>query len=304
MKKEQHNCSTSKKLSSLNLLRTFESAGRLQSFKLAAIELYMTPSAVSQQMRELAEQLGVELFVRQGQGLMLSDAGRQYWQEINPLLIAITRSTDALRRQYSGTILRVSLMPSVANNIVLPHLRDFQSAHPDIELRLDVTLANADLLHSSIDLAIRFGEPPWHGCVHHKLLDVFIQPICPAAVAKTFSLIGQPHNLAHAPLIHMTNYPRAWSIFFSHIGLGNPPSKNAFYVDDYPAAIEAARNVGVALALYPLENPLIASQQLIAPYPPVGPISAIYAVSAAGRIQEPAIEAFLQFLKPLLNHLT
>lgn len=69
-----------KRLSSLNLLRTFESAARLQSFKLAAEELHITSSAVSQQIRDLESQLDVKLFDRQGQGLVLSEAGRHYWQ--------------------------------------------------------------------------------------------------------------------------------------------------------------------------------------------------------------------------------
>ena len=292
-----------KRLSSLNLLRTFESAARLQSFKLAAEELHITSSAVSQQIRDLESQLDVKLFNRQGQGLVLSEAGRHYWQDINPLLLAITRSTEALRQRYSCTMLRVSLMPPVANNVVFPHLHDFQQAHPDIKLRLDVTLANADLLHSSVDLAIRFGEPPWQGCEHRKLLAVSIQPVCPAAINKAFDLTGHPLNLRHAPLIHMTSRPQAWPEFFAKTGLGTPSPTDEFYVDDYPAALEAARSLGVALALYPLENPLLEKQLLVAPYPPLGPIGAIYAVCAEGRLQEPAIQSFLDWLTSQLNRL-
>jgi LysR family glycine cleavage system transcriptional activator len=292
------------KLSSLNLLRAFEAAVRLGSFREAAAELCVTPSAVSQQIRLLEEQLGVALFERQGQGISPSNAGRQYWQEVAPLLAGIARATEGLRRRYSRTLLRVSLMPPVASRVVFPHLREFQDQHPDIELRLDVALAQADLLHSPVDLAIRFGEPPWAGCEHRALLPLFIQPVCPPAVDREFQLTGHPENLKRAPLIHMTGRPHAWPEFFAHTGLGPAQPAQEFHVDDYPAAIEAARNLGVALATYPLEKPLVDSDELAAPYPPLGPIGSVYAVTAAGRLDEPAIRAFLGWLEVRLAALT
>lgn len=284
-------------LSSLNLLRAFEAAARLGGFRAAADELCVTPSAVSQQVRQLEEQLGVALFERHAQGITLSAAGRQYWEEIAPHLAGLARATETLRRRHARALLRVSLMPPVASRVVFPHLREFQQRHPDIELRLDVALAQADLLQAPVDLAIRFGEPPWPGCEHRELLPLFIRPVCPPAIDREFALTGHPERLKHAPLIHMSGRPDAWPEFFARTGLGPAQPAAEFHVDDYPAAIEAARSLGVALATWPLEQPLIDRGELAAPLPPLGPIGAVYAVALKGRLAEPALQAFLDWLQ-------
>jgi LysR family glycine cleavage system transcriptional activator len=291
-------------LSSLNLLRAFEAAARLGGFKAAADELCVTPSAVSQQVKLLEEQLGVALFERHPQGIALSEAGKLYWPEISPHIAGLARATETLRRRHARAPLRVSLMPPVASRVVFPHLREFQQRHPDIELRLDVALAQADLLHAPVDLAIRFGEPPWPGCDHRELLPLYVQPVCPPAIDREFRLTGHPEHLKSAPLIHMTGRPNAWPEFFSRTGLGPAQPAAEFHVDDYPAAIEAARSLGVALATWPLEKPLTDQGELAAPFPPLGPIGAVYAVARKGRLDEPAILAFLDWLAERFAALT
>jgi LysR family transcriptional regulator, glycine cleavage system transcriptional activator len=290
-------------LSSLNLLRTFEVAGRHLSFTLAAEELCITTSAVSQQIRKLEEELGITLFERQPRGLALSDAGESYWRDIQLHLEGIDRSTRALIQPASRT-LRVSLMPPLASRIVLPRLADFQQRHPDIELRLDASLRYADLGKQDIDLAIRFGQPPWPGCVHEKLLDLYVLPVCPPAMAAAHDLAHHPERLAQLPLIQMTERPDSWTRFFAMAGLGKPATDKQFFVDDYPAAIEAAETVGVALAILPLEQPLLDSKRLAAPWPAIGPLpESVYAVMRADQSARSDIQAFLDWLKVQLASL-
>ncbi|MDF1628904.1 MAG: LysR substrate-binding domain-containing protein [Alcanivoracaceae bacterium] len=290
-------------LSSLNLLRTFEVAGRHLSFTLAAEELCITPSAVSQQIRKLEEDLGVALFERQPRGLTLSETGERYWRDIQQHLDGIDRSTRDLTRQSSRT-LRVSLMPPLASRIVLPRLTDFQQKHPDIELRLDASLRYADLGKQDIDLAIRFGQPPWPGCVHEKLLDLYVLPVCPPAMAAEHDLAHHPGRLAQLPLIQMTERADSWARFFAMAGLGKPGSDKQFFVDDYPSAIEAAETVGVALAILPLEQPLLDSKRLAAPWPALGPLAeSVYAVMREEQSQRSDIQTFLDWLKNQLSSL-
>ena len=290
-------------LSSLNLLRTFEVAGRHLSFTLAAEELCITTSAVSQQVRKLEEELGIPLFERQPRGLILSEAGEPYWRDIQQHLDGIDRSTRALTRQTSRT-LRVSLMPPLASRIVLPRLTDFQQRHPDIELRLDASLRYVDLGKQDIDLAIRFGQPPWPGCVHEKLLDLYVLPVCPPAMAAAHDLAHHPERLAQLPLIQMTERPDSWARFFAMAGLGKPATDKQFFVDDYPAAIEAAETVGVALAVLPLEQPLLDSKRLAAPWPALGPLpESVYAVMREEQSGRGDIQAFLGWLKTQLASL-
>jgi LysR family glycine cleavage system transcriptional activator len=100
------------------------------------------------------------------------------------------------------------------------------------------------------------------------------------------------------PLIQMTSRPDVWwDKWFSHQGMGSPSGKN-FYVDDYPAAIEASETLGAALAIYPIELPLIASGRVEAPFPPLGPMDeAIYAVYLAPQKHNPGIRAFIEWLR-------
>lgn len=288
-------------VSSLNLLRTFEAAGRHMSFRAAAEELCVTPAAVSQHVRTLEEELGVALFERVHRGLRFTDAGRRYWQDVHEQLTALQRSTDAVRRRGLRRILRVSIMPPLASRVVLPAMEDFQKTHPDIELRLDSSLRNLDLRAGDADLAIRFGAPPWPGCESRKLCDVYVLPVCPPAMAEQYDLERHPENLARMPLIHMTERPEAWPRFFRQTGLGSPQPEREYYVDDYPAAVEAAGSLGVALAVLPPEQPLLDSHRLAAPFPPMGPLDeAIHAVWPENSGSGDAIEAFLAWLVPLI----
>lgn len=284
-------------LSSLNLLRAFEAAARLGSFKDAADALCVTASAVSQQVKTLEEQIGVALFERQPRGLALTEAGQRYAADIRPLLAAIDDATERLRQDRARTVLRLTLMPPLARRVVLPRLGDFQARHPDIELRLDTSLHDQDLQLRQADLALRYGLPPWPGCAHEKLADLYIQAICPPAVAEAYDLAAQPQNLVRAPLVHMTSRPESWARFFAELGLCKPAPAAEFFVDDYPAAVEAAENLGATLAVLPLEKPLIESGRVTA----IGPVlplpEAMYAVMLTERQQEPAIRAFLDWLR-------
>lgn len=294
----------SRSLSSLNLLRAFEAAARHASFKHAGDELCVTASAISQQVRQLEEQLGIALFQRHPRGLTLTDSGARYAADISPLLAAIDEATLRLQSGSQRHLLRVTLMPPLASRVVLPRLADFQSRHPDIELRLDTNVRNVDLAQRQADLAIRYGAPPWTGCVFEKMADLFIQPICPPAVARELDLANQPLNLQHAPLVHMTERPDSWPQFFSTLGLGAPTPAREFFVDDYPAAIEAAETLGAALALLPLEKPLLASGRVCPVGPAIGPLpEAMYAVMLPEKASDPAIRTFLDWLQTQLQQL-
>ncbi len=284
-------------LSSLNLLRTFEVAARRGSFKLAAEELHVTASAVSQQVRSLESQLGLELFERYPGGLRLTDTGRAYLDEIQGPLRALDDATERLRAG-GRSVLRVTLMPPLASRIVLPRLADFRGRHPQIELRIDTSVRNLDLAQRQVDLAVRYGVPPWPGCVHEKLTDLYVQAICPIGLARELDLERHPERLARVPLVHMTERPDHWHKYFQHVGVIAFEPVDVFHVDDYPAAIEAAETLGAALAVWPLEQPLIDSGRVFAVGAPQGPIpEAMYAVMLEERAGDPAIRSFVEWLR-------
>ena len=290
-------------LPNLNLLRVFEAAGRLSSFKLAAEELFVTPSAVSQQIKILEEQLGISLFIRKNRSLALTPEGKDYWQEIHWSLTAIHQKTIEISRHHQQ-ILKISIMPPVASRVVFPNLSNFHQTYPEINLQIDASIKYADILNGEADIAIRFGSPPWQGLHHHKLCDAYIQVVCPPGYSNEFGLKKHPKNIAKVPLIHMSERPGAWERWFEETGFGQPTGKQ-IYLDDYPSAMEAAESLGAMLALIPIEAPLIKTGRLEAPFPALGPLDeSIYAVYREGNHQQAAIESFIHWLSLEISKLS
>ena len=288
------------RLPNLNFFLTFEVAAQLLSFKQAAEALHVTPSAVSQQIQQLEDSIGKQLFLRRNRSLALTHDGEQLLTLIQPHLDGLRRATAAVRGNQNSQ-LRVSVMPPVANRVLLPNMAEFHQAHPDVELLVETSLSNANLLSEGIDITVRFGQPPWPGLNHEKLSDVMIQVITPVGYARQY---GFPQNLqamAQIPLIHMAERPGAWKRFFDQLGL--PASEGTAYkVDDYPAAIQAAETLGAALALYPIEQPLVDAGRVEAPFPPLGPLDeAIYAVYPKNRDLPAGGRAFIDWIQSALS---
>lgn len=290
-------------LPNLNLLKAFEAAGRHTSFKLAAEELFVTPSAISQQVKTLEEQLGVRLFIRKNRALELSPAGKAYWLNIHEVLSQVHQHTMSLINTYQKE-LKVSIMPPVASRIVLPNLASFHEENPSIDLRLDATLKYSDIKKGEADVAIRFGVPPWEGLHHEKLSDIYIQIVCPPGFSRKYKLLDNFKRLVDVPLIHMSERPGAWQKVFDELNLGESTSKQ-IYLDDYPSAMDAAETLGAMLALMPVESLLIDSGRLEAPFPQLGPLDeGIYAVYDADNPQLNEINCFVGWLQALFQQLT
>ena len=136
-----------------NLL-AFESVARRRSFALAAAELHLTPSAVSHQIARLESDLGVRLFERSAHGVRLSYAGTRYLDRVGGALSAISTATEDLREGV-GNSLYVHCAPSIASLWLMPRLRRFAQAHPDISLNLSAAHTQSDFALGQADIDIR-----------------------------------------------------------------------------------------------------------------------------------------------------
>jgi LysR family glycine cleavage system transcriptional activator len=139
---------------SLNAVRVFEVAARHASLKAAARELSVTASAVSHQIKSLEDGLGVALFERRNNAILLSDAGHQFLDHITPALSTIERAATALQRSSSEVTLRVGV--SLAVRWLIPRLETFRQLHPDIRIRLETTHLSEVPLSPDVDLAIGY----------------------------------------------------------------------------------------------------------------------------------------------------
>src|SRR5579885_1397960 len=144
-----------RRLPPLNSLRLFEAAARLLSFKNAAEELLLTPSAVSHGIQTLEDWLGVPLFVRTARGLVLSDSGRDYYPIVTQALDLLSQGSGRIMSRNGQGVLAVSAAPTFAARWLLPRLQRFRELHPEIRVIIDTSQERTELSEAGADLAIR-----------------------------------------------------------------------------------------------------------------------------------------------------
>lgn len=189
------------RLPPLSALRVFEAAARHESFKQAAEELFVTPGAVSQQIRLLEEHVGVELFVRDGRRVVLSDAGKASAQILRE---AFEKMFEATRLMKAGTQkgrVTVSAAPSFAAKWLMPRLYDFSAANEDIDVWVSADMTPVDFAVTDIDLAVRYGNGHYTGLHVEHLLAEAVVPVCSPLLFEA-APIKKPVDLAHHVLLH------------------------------------------------------------------------------------------------------
>ena len=153
------------RLPPLASLRLFEAAGRHQSFKLAAEELHLTPGAVGHGIVALERWLGVTLFERRTNGVVLTEAGRDYLAFVSEALATIAVGTRRLPNARGLRRITISAAPTFALRWLVPRLPSFRERHPDVSLVIDTSPRQVGLPVDNVDLAIRMARAPgrtWH----------------------------------------------------------------------------------------------------------------------------------------------
>lgn len=189
----------------LKAVQAFEAAARLSSFALAAEELFVTPSAVSHQIKLLEEQFGVRLFHRVHRAVVLTDAGRRYAEEVSAAFGRIETATRELGRTAKSDILTVHSTPSFATQWLMPRLARFSAMNPDIDVRLNASYPSAvDLLKDQVDIDIRYGTKRLQpaGTMVLPFPPETIVPLCSPALAGGEHPIRTPEDLRYHTLIH------------------------------------------------------------------------------------------------------
>lgn len=242
------------KIPPVHLLTIFEAAARLESFKLASEELFITPSAISHQIKSLEEHLGFELFQRKSRGVSLNSAGKMYLHYIQLGLNAFDEGTKKLKHKYSAPSLKISCFSTLASNIIIPQMGAFQEAHPDIDIRIETGNHVADLRYDDIDLAIRVGAGEWPNVVATKITDIEIAAVGSKSFIEKYQL-NQLTDVEKAPLIDITMMDDIWGSWAHKLNLTHLPLKRSITFSDYDSSIRAAiQGLGLALAMFPMEK--------------------------------------------------
>jgi LysR family glycine cleavage system transcriptional activator len=243
-----------RELPPLNALRAFEAAARHLSFVRAAEELHVTPAAISQQVKLLEDHLGVSLFQR-GKKLALSDAANTVLPPVSGAFDQIERAMLKMRPYTLGNTLVISAPPAFAARWLIPRLENFQSRHPDIELRLLATKRLVNFQVEDVDVAIRFGEGNFEDLVVERLMPEAIIAVAAPALAAT---INSPEDLAACNLLedesHTINglFPD-WGTWISTLGVNVVSPLRISHFGDANLTIQAAcSGLGVTLTWHSL----------------------------------------------------
>jgi len=228
-----------------NLL-AFESVARRRSFALAAAELHLTPSAVSHQIARLESDLGVRLFERSAHGVRLSYAGTRYLDRVGGALSAISTATEDLREGV-GNSLYVHCAPSIASLWLMPRLRRFAQAHPDISLNLSAAHTQSDFALGQADIDIRYGVPQWGNLVVEPLFEERIVPLASPEFVRERRL-SRIDQLLDMPLIQSNVSIVQWSDWLQAFSDKRAPERYALRFDRAQMSLDAAtQGLGIAL---------------------------------------------------------
>ncbi|MGF6174277.1 transcriptional regulator GcvA [Ensifer sp. 4252] len=185
-------------------LRTFEAAGRHLNFTRAADEVGLTPAAVSYQIKEIEDQLGLVLFTRTSRSIQLTPAGAVVFEAAVQALETLQRAVGRARRMARGAQqLRVSLSPRFATNWLLPRLSQFRAANPTVELTFDISDEVRDFDADDVDIAIRFGSGRYARMRSERLFEAVIAPVCSPKLNAAGARPKTPRDLAGQTLCHV-----------------------------------------------------------------------------------------------------
>ena len=219
-------------------LQAFEAVARRRSFALAAAELHLTASAISHQVARLESDLGVRLFERSAHGVRLSPAGDRYLQRVAGALSALSAATEDLRKGVSNS-LYVHSAPSIASLWLMPRLRRFAQAHPDISLNLSAAHTPSDFALGQADLDIRYGVPQWGDLVVEPLFEERILPLASPAFIREHRL-RRIEQLLDVPLIQSNVSVVQWSDWLKAFSGTRAPERFALRFDRAQMSLDAA----------------------------------------------------------------
>ncbi|TLU67513.1 LysR family transcriptional regulator [Thalassotalea litorea] len=290
-----------RKLPPAHLLVVFEAAGRHQSFKKASAELFITPSAVSHQIRSLEEFLGFELFQRDKRGVSLNAAGQSYLNVVSMSLQKLEHATRQLQNRFQSNTLKISTFPSLSRNIILPKLASFQQQNPSLDIRIETSMNLLDLRYEDIDLAFRIGAGEWPDVAVEKIMDVEIIAVCSMSF-KEQNQLTDVSQITDVPLIDLAGFDNIWGNWSKAVGNGRLKVLPKLTFNDYDASLQAAeQGLGIALAMTPIENYLLKSKILVDPFNLKAdfPMS-LYAVYRDADRQNHDIQTFISWVRQML----
>lgn len=300
-----------RKLPPLRALQAFEAAARLRSFKAAAAELHVTPTAVSHQIQLLEKTCGHRLFQRHPKPLELTGAGAKLYPGLRDGFDALVSAVAAMAETAAPVPLRVTSTNAFASRWLVPRLPDWRQRHPEVPLEIIGTDSVLDLRSGDADVAIRYARTMPTGFVVQEICrDVFF-PVCsPALLARDGVTITRASDLLQCPLIHfdwMTRDPQAptWHQWLATAGLIDPSLTAArrpwalSFREELHAIDAVLAGLGIAICSNIVVGHELKSGALVQAHPLSLPGYGFYLVALTRHVRHSDIEAFATWMRQI-----
>jgi LysR family glycine cleavage system transcriptional activator len=283
---------------SLNELAAFEAAGRHESFTRAAEELALTQSAISKQVRQLEETLGVVLFNRVKGRVVLTTLGCQYIRFARNVLLECEAATHAvIASGGSQATLRIAVLPTFASRWMIPRLPSFLVNHPSLTVSLRSETEPFDFESTPVDVAIHYGGPSWAGANATYLFDEVLVAVTSPDYAASLDLT-EPADLLRAALLQQATRPSLWGQWFQAAAIDHPYPYRGMTFDQFSMASQAAAT-GLGVALMPaflIERELEEGRLVQIGQPLALSEAAYYAVAPLEKEHDPLVLSFIRWL--------
>jgi DNA-binding transcriptional LysR family regulator len=215
---------------SLASLRAFEVVGRRGGISAAAAELNLTVSAVSHQMRELEQSLGIALSRREGRGIALTPEGSALLADLAAGFERIQRGVARTIERRDRQVLTVSCLPWFASRWLIPRLARFQSSHPSSDIRVSTTTRRVDLVREGFDCAIRYGPGGWPDVHAELLFEGVMTALVHRSLVEKVGWPGSPADLGRLGALYAVSAPDDWPDWLRATGTdASPPAPSQTY---------------------------------------------------------------------------
>ena len=293
---------TRRRLPPLNALRAFEAAARHLNFSRAADELAVTPGAVSQQIQNLEDYIGAALFKRTPRGLLLTDAAQTALPALREAFDRLAEAASLLTAAVDGRRLTLTAPPSFAAKWLVPRLKSFEEAYPQVDVWLSADLDIVDFSSGEIDVAVRYGAGRYPGLEIQRLISETVIPVAsPQLVAG--NALETPTDLSRHTLLH-DGSPDAddscpdWSMWLAARGVKGVDGTRGPRFNQSSLVVEAAvGGRGVALAKRTLAQADLDAGRLVVPLQIATAVDfAYYLVHPKTKGRLPQVKAFIAWI--------
>ncbi len=246
----------------LNGIKAFEAAARGGSFAAAGAELNVSPAAISRMVNLLEQRLGITLFERKANRLVLTAAGHAYQNGLTPIFDALASLTAQVTAPASLRVLTIGVGPTFAMRWLIPRLSEFRAREPNVDVRI-TTGGPAVPFGDDWSCGIRLGDGHWPGLVAEPLFAADLTPVCAPRLAAG---LKRPGDLKGASLLRVAHAAEDWPLWLKAAGATRLTARGTEF-SHYGQALQAAVDgLGIAMGIRPYIDDDLAAGRLVAPF--------------------------------------